>query len=129
MAKKVKRVNTDKFAEAIMEALEEYGGYVGDVVVRKAIHETAEETAKIVSNAAPRRTGRYAESIEAGRPNRRGKKYTETVYANAPHYRLTHLLERPHATRSGGRTKPLPHWSTGQNGVVERFIRHLKEGL
>ena len=128
MAKRI-RVSTDKFADAIMEALEDYGGYIGDVVVRKAVHDTAEETAEIISNAAPRRTGSYADSIQTGFAKRRNNKYTETVFAYAPHYRLTHLLERPHATRNGGRTVPKVHWSTGTNGVIQRFVGHLKEHL
>ena len=126
---RIKRVNTDNFAYALMEALEDYGGYIGDVVVRKAVHDTAEETAEIISNAAPRRTGAYADSVQAGYPQRRSNKYTETVYASAPYYRLTHLLERPHATRNGGRTAPKVHWATGNDGIIPRFVGHLKERL
>lgn len=126
---KLKRVSTDEFADAIMDILDEYGGYVGDTVVQRAVHKTAEETAEAIAAAAPRRTGRYSESITSGKPNQRGKKYTETVYADAPYYRLTHLLERPHATRSGGRTTPKPHWVSGMNSVAGRFVKNLKEAL
>lgn len=129
MAKGNKRVSIDGFSDAIMDALSEYGDYIDQTVVRDAVHATAEETAEIISQGAPRRTGAYAGSIMAGFVKRRGRKYTETVYADAPWYRLSHLLERPHATRNGGRTRAFPHWANGDSGIVERLIKHIKEGL
>lgn len=128
-AKKIRNVNVDKFADVIMAELSEYGDYIDQTVVKNAVHKTAEETAEIVASAAPRRTGAYAGSITSGASKRRGRKYTETVYADAPHYRLTHLLERPHATRNGGRTRSFPHWKRGEGSVVERLIANIKEGL
>lgn len=128
MAKGNKRVSIDGFADAIMDALSEYGDYIDQTVVRDAVHATAEETAEIISQGAPRRTGAYAGSITSGFIKRRGRKYTETVYADAPGYRLAHLLERPHATRNGGRTQAFPHWANGDSGIVERLIKHIKEG-
>lgn len=129
MAKRAKRVTIDKFAAEIRKTLQEYGDYIDQTVVTEAVHSTAQETADIIAKAAPKRDGKYAESISAGFPNRKGHKYTETVYSDSPFYRLPHLLERPHATRNGGRTRAFPHWETGENGVLERLITHIKEGL
>lgn len=132
MARKGKtnrKVTIDNFADAIMAELSEYGDYIDQTVVKNAVHKTAEETAEIVAAAAPVRTGAYSRSITYGEPKRSGRKYTETVYADAPHYRLTHLLERPHATRNGGRTRAFPHWATGEEGIIPRFIKNLKELL
>lgn len=132
MARKGKtnrKVTIDNFADAIMAELSEYGDYIDQTVVKNAVHKTAEETAEIVAAAAPVRTGAYNRSITYGEPKRSGRKYTETVYAESPHYRLTHLLERPHATRNGGRTRAFPHWSTGEDGIIPRFIKNLKELL
>lgn len=129
MAKRAKRVTIDKFASEIRKTLQEYGDYIDQTVVTEAVHSTAQETADIIAKAAPKRDGKYAESISAGFTNRKGHKYTETVYSDSPFYRLPHLLERPHATRNGGRTRAFPHWETGENGVLERLITHIKEGL
>ena len=35
----------------------------------------------------------------------------------------------PPATRNGGRTRAFPHWANGDSGIVERLIKHIKEGL
>ena len=129
MAKRTKRVTIDKFASEIRKTLQEYGDYIDQTVVAEAVHTTAQETADIIAKAAPKRDGKYAESISAGFPSRKGHKYTETVYSDSPFYRLPHLLERPHATRNGGRTRAFPHWETGENGVLERLITHIREGL
>ena len=126
---KIKRVSIDKFAEAVQEALTDYADYVDGPVVVDAVHKTAEETAEVISGAAPKKTGEYAASITSGVPERKQKRYTETVYAESPQYRLTHLLERPHATRRGGRTRAFPHWSTGESGVLERLISNIKGAL
>lgn len=132
MARKSKakrKITIDNFAETIMEELAEYGDYIDQTAVKNAVHKTAEETAEIVAAGAPVRTGAYKGSITCGEPKRSGRKYTETVYADAPHYRLTHLLERPHATRNGGRSNAYPHWKNGENDLIARFIKNLKELL
>lgn len=126
---KIKRVTVDQFAAAVQEALGEYQDYVDSTVVTKAVRKTAKETANVISSAAPSVTGAYAGTITSGQPERSGKRYTETVYAESPGYRLAHLLERPHATRNGGRTRAFPHWVTGESGVLERLISNIKEAL
>lgn len=129
MAKVGRRVKVDQMSAAIRDILEEFDGYISGVVVEKAVHETAEETAKLVSSAAPAKSGAYRSSITSGYPQRKRKAYTETVYAEKPKYRLTHLLERGHATRNGGRTAAFPHWESGENGIAERLVSKIKEAL
>lgn len=133
MAKVTKKISIDKFAQEVQKTLAEYGDYIDQTVVKDAVHATAEETATAISDAAPRRKGSkggaYAEAITSGYPTKKGRNYTETVYVQSPHYRLAHLLERPHATRNGGRSSAFPHWEPGQNGVADRLIKHIKEAL
>lgn len=129
MAKNKKKVPIDKFADELQKALEEFSDYVDSTVVVKATQQTAEETAQAIASAAPKKTGAYAASITSGPLQRKGHVYKEVVYANAPHFRLTHLLERSHALRNGGRTRPFPHWAKGEAGVVDKLISHIKEGL
>ncbi len=129
MAKIGKRVKIDNFAEAVQEALTEFAGYIDSTVVEAAVTKTAAETAEIVRNAAPVKTGEYKNSITHGERRRAGHQYTETVYAESPDYRLTHLLEKGHATRNGGRTRAFPHWQTGENGIGERLVSNFREAM
>ena len=132
-AKSIKKVNVDKFAAAVQEALADYADYVDKYAVLEATHKTAVETADAIAAAAPKKTGAYSKSITVGYPERKNHKYKEIIYADDPHYRLTHLLERPHVIRRNGkivgRTKAFPHWETGEKGVIERMISNLKEAL
>ncbi len=124
---KLKRVKVDDLYDALQEVLSEELDYVDQTVVKDAIHQTAEETAADVRAGAPEKTGAYKDSITAGSAKRRGHTYSETVYASI--YRLPHLLERPHATRNGGRTAGKPHWAPAAEKIRERLIKHIKEGL
>lgn len=129
MAKKIKKVTIDKFRAEVEKALREFGDYVDGTVVKNATHKTAVETAEVISKEAPKRTGQYSGTITSGYRQQRNHIYTETVYADAPGYRLTHLLEKGHASRNGGRVEPKPHWETGEKGIQERLITHIKEEL
>ena len=51
---------------------------------------------------------------------------TFTIH-NKKYYRLTHLLEKGHALRQGGRTNAYPHISIAQNKIEEKTMQELKE--
>lgn len=74
------------------------------------------------------RTGKYRRSWTVTQEKHRT--YTETtVHAKAPRYRLTHLLEYGHATRSGGRTRAFPHISTVNEHAVEEAENEIKRAI
>lgn len=82
--------------------------------VNKAIKKTAKTGAKMLKEGGPYkdRTGDYSKSWNA--KLRRGKytsvTMTEQYSINAgKQYRLTHLLENGHQSRSGGRVKAYGH--------------------
>ena len=46
---------------------------------------------------------------------------------NKDHYQLTHLLERGHAKRSGGRVEGRPHILPAEERAKNAFIVRIKE--
>lgn len=60
--------------------------------------------------------------------NRATGKIGVTIY-NKKYYRLTHLLEKGHALRNGGRTRAFPHISKTQAKMDELIIQKLKERI
>ena len=117
------RVSADRMAEAVMEGLLEYAELAADVMkdcVKKAGNTVKKET----QAGAPVRTGKYKKSWAVKR-QRETSNTLEVVVHSRNRYQLTHLLEKGHAKRGGGRVKAIPHIAPAE----EKGIRELEEGI
>lgn len=107
----------------IMEGLTEYAELAADVMkdcVRKAGDTVKRET----KAGAPVKTGRYKKSWMVKR-QRETSNVLEVVVHSRDRYQLTHLLEKGHAKRGGGRVKAVPHIAPAE----EKGVRELEEGI
>ena len=117
------RVSVDRMAEAVMEGLLEYAELAADVMkdcVKKAGNTVKKET----QAGAPVRTGKYKKSWAVKR-QRETSSTLEVVVHSRNRYQLTHLLEKGHAKRGGGRVRAIPHIAPAE----EKGIRELEEGI
>ncbi len=117
------RVSADRMAEAVMEGLLEYAELAADVMkdcVKKAGNTVKKET----QAGAPVRTGKYKKSWAVKR-QRETSNTLEVVVHSRNRYQLTHLLEKGHAKRGGGRVRAIPHIAPAE----EKGIRELEEGI
>ena len=117
------RVSVDRMAEAVMEGLLEYAELATDVMkdcVKKAGNTVKKET----QAGAPVRTGKYKKSWAVKR-QRETSSTLEVVVHSRNRYQLTHLLEKGHAKRGGGRVKAVPHIAPAE----EKGVRELEEGI
>ena len=117
------RVSADQMAEAVMEGLLEYAELAADVMkdcVKKAGNTVKKET----QAGAPVRTGKYKKSWAVKR-QRETSNTLEVVVHSRNRYQLTHLLEKGHAKRGGGRVRAIPHIAPAE----EKGIRELEEGI
>ena len=117
------RVSVDRMAEAVMEGLLEYAELATDVMkdcVKKAGNTVKKET----QAGAPVRTGKYKRSWAVKR-QRETSNVLEVVVHSRDRYQLTHLLEKGHAKRGGGRVKAVPHIAPAE----EKGVRELEEGI
>ena len=117
------RVSVDRMAEAVMEGLLEYAELATDVMkdcVKKAGNTVKKETRA----GAPVRTGKYKKSWAVKR-QRETSNTLEVVVHSRNRYQLTHLLEKGHAKRGGGRVKAVPHIAPAE----EKGVRELEEGI
>ena len=117
------RVSVDRMAEAVMEGLLEYAELAADVMkdcVKKAGNTVKKET----QAGAPVRTGKYKKSWAVKR-QRETSNTLEVVVHSRNRYQLTHLLEKGHAKRGGGRVKAVPHIAPAE----EKGVRELEEGI
>ena len=118
-----RRVSVDQMADAIMDGLMEYAELAVDVMkgcVKKAGNTVKKET----QAGAPVRTGKYKKSWTVKR-QRETSNTLEVVVHSRNRYQLTHLLEKGHAKRGGGRVRAVPHIAPAE----EKGIRELEEGI
>lgn len=117
------RVSVDQMADVVMDGLLEYAELATDVMkdcVKKAGNTVKKET----QEGAPVRTGKYKKSWAVKR-QRETSNTLEVVVHSRNRYQLTHLLEKGHAKRGGGRVRAIPHIAPAE----EKGIRELEEGI
>lgn len=125
-------VKVDKLAEAINEILDAYGEHVTEGM-KEAVKKIANEAKRETRNASPKRTGKYRKGWAVKDTSTRLS--AEAIVHNRTSYQLTHLLEKGHALRRGGRTighvKAFPHIGPAEERAVKNFekaVEKLAEG-
>lgn len=122
MSERKSVVNIKDLANEIMKELQVYANATEekvDVIAEKVSIDTAAQLKK----TSQHRTGKYAESW-----TNKELKGTYVVY-NKKHYQLTHLLEKSHLKRNGGRTVPKEHIHPAEEKAIDQFVKRLKGEL
>lgn len=134
------KIKAKDLAETIANALADYNSEVIDIINEKE-EEVSKEGVKELTRISPtgKRTSgqrtRYKKSWRkktikpAINAKKMGKANTVIIYSDKPNYRLTHLLEKGHLTRSGKRTKSIPHLSIVEKTMIEQFSKKVREAI
>lgn len=125
MARKVRPLDLDK---AMAKILDEYGENVTEAT-KKAVMTVAKQTQKEIKSKSPVRRhngGKYRKgwTVTQSKPSRTG---TEAIVHNRSRYQLTHLLEKGHAKRNGGRTKPIVHIAPAEEHAIENIRKAVEQ--
>jgi hypothetical protein len=99
---------------------------------KRALEDAGEVAAKravtVLKEKAPRNQGRYAKGFRIKREL--GPSGAKKFTVHSPHhYRLTHLLEFGHATRSGSRTRAFPHFKPAEEEAIKTYVEELEKKL
>lgn len=113
--------------KAIRAITKEYGEQA-----RQALEESAEsvakETVQELKETSPKKRGVYGKGWRVKKePGKSGR--TKFVVHNANQAGLTHLLERGHALRGGGRARAFPHIKPAEQNAIKRFEEVLRSKL
>ena len=116
------------FALDVKKILDQYSGDVFEAMA-EVVPEVAKESAKKLKQESPKgKSGKYAKGwtskAEKGRMTT-----TATIYGKTGTYQLAHLLEHGHATRNGGRTKPIVHIKPVEEWATEEVISRTAERI
>ena len=107
-------------ASEITKALTEYTSEVEEKL-DEIKSDVADETVNMLKVNSPMgRRGKYAKGW------RKKKDGTSYVIHNATNAGLTHLTEKGHAKRNGGRTKAQPHISTAEEMAIKKFENKIE---
>ena len=120
-----RRVTSNQLASEIMNALKEYKE-VTDDVVKQAVNTVSEETKKMVQSASPTDSGGYKKGWTAMKDS---ASKTEVVVYNRSKPGLTHLLEKGHAKRGGGRVEAKVHIAPAESYAILQLEDKIVKGL
>ena len=87
----------------------------------KAIKKVSLEGVKKLKAASPKRTGKYSQGW-ASKQSMDGR-----VIYNRTSGQLTHLLEKGHALRKGGRTRAFVHIKPVEKSTAEKLLDEVKK--
>lgn len=100
-------------------------GYAKEIKesVKSAQDEVAKEGVNELKSRSPKKSGKYAKDWTTKRDG------SKIIIHNRKHYQLTHLLEKGHATRNGGRTKAMPHIAPVEQEVIKNYETKVKKAI
>ena len=117
----------DELADVINEGLKEYADLATEEV-KGAVRKSAKAVKDKINGSAPVRTGRYAKSWKVKTTAESANGLEQTVYS-PNRYMLSHLLEKGHAKRGGGRVRAIPHIAPAEEMGIEMFESLIEKAL
>ncbi|MFV0527760.1 MAG: HK97 gp10 family phage protein [Lachnospiraceae bacterium] len=118
-------INAGSLADAIVNSLEVYTEELEEDI-QEAGKRIAQETAEELRQSSQQRSGDYAKGWKS---KKRTKTKSGYVVYNETNYQLTHLLEKGHAKRNGGRTKAFKHIEPAEQHAIEKFEKAVEEAI
>jgi hypothetical protein len=107
-------------SKEITKALTEYTQEVTEGL-EKAKKDIAKDTAKELKKTSPELTGDYKKGWAVKKVG------TAQVVHNRTDYQLTHLLEKGHAKRGGGRVPAYPHIRPAEQRAIEEYVEQVEK--
>lgn len=121
------KVKLSQMSSAIMEALEEYKELT-DEVVKEAVDSVSKEAKSIAKSGSPERYGGYKKGWAVKKTIDQESRVRVTVH-NRKKPGLTHLLEKGHAKRGGGRVEGIVHIAPAEAYAIEELEDKIRKGL
>lgn len=120
------KIEPYQLSDTILKIMDEYAGDAREVVSEACI-KASKDAAKKLKQTSPKRTGKYAASWKSKTTAFTSLGVETTVYAGR--YRLTHLLEKGHAKRGGGRVAAIVHIKPVEEEAIRQVEEDIREGL
>lgn len=121
------KVSIDGLADAVNQVMEEFRERTDEIVVQ-AVTKVSKEAKNIAQSGSPVKTGGYAKGW-ATKKTKESSGHTEITVYNRKKPGLTHLLEKGHAKRTGGRTRAFVHIAPAESYAIEALESEIERGV
>ena len=119
MARRKRGLVADQLADILDEAERHVETKSGDIY-----EQAARESGQVLRTHSPKKYGDYQKGWSV-KPYTEGKNRGFIVY-NRDHYQLTHLLEKGHAKRNGGRVRAIPHIRPVEEAEIRKVLDRIE---
>jgi len=135
-----KKIKVDQLSNVILDYLENFKD-VTEEACKNGVLETADDAVKELRSAHPvgskgQPAGKYRswDEYNSGWKKRTSTQKTrlkgiQATIWNEKHYQLTHLLEKGHALRDGGRSDSFTHIAPVEQKCEDNLIRNIKKNI
>lgn len=108
----------------INDILNDYSSDIQEAIIDEA-QKVAKEGVAELKNTSPKKTGAYRKGWRV--KTEKGRNYISCTIHNSTNYQLTHLLEKPHLTRNGGRTTPKVHIKPVEEKCIKKYEKDIEK--
>ena len=121
-------IGIDQLSEAIERELTLYNRNVIDGIKNQA-KKSMSQLVKQTKATAPvgKRKKHYRDSISSKKQSENDRSINYVWYVKGSDYRLSHLLERGHALRNGGRTRGTHFIENASTPILEDYVNKVEE--
>lgn len=120
-------VSVDDLSTVIKRELEEYCTFTAEEV-KQIVEEVGENVKNEIQEKAPVDTGAYRKSWKVTKAKETATSKSVVVHSEK-RYRLTHLLEKGHAKRGGGRVAAKVHIAPAEANAEKQLIERVERSL
>ncbi len=123
-----KTIGVEELGEAIAKELTIYGQNVIDGIKDEAKH-SIKQLVKDTKATAPvgNRQKHYRDSITSTKTMENDRAVEYVWYVKGSDYRLSHLLEKGHALRDGGRTEGTHFIQNASDPILEKYLEAVED--